>query len=568
MGHSTSDVQISVSEYIVKSLINHGVKDVFGYPGGMVTYLLDSLRKYKSSICTHICCDERAAAFAACGYAQVSQNVSVAFSTSGPGATNLITGIANAYYDSIPVLFITGQVNTFEQKGDLKILQRGFQETDVVSMVSEITKKAYSVASADQVPIVLNEAFVVCQSDRKGPVLIDLPMDIQKKLISDEDLNCIPRFFQKNNVPFFSDVSIMIKNSKRPCILVGGGIKQTSLKENLVKQLGKVSVPIVSSMIAVDVCNTLPTYYGFIGAYGSRVANFIVSKCDLLLVLGSRLDVRQVGANRCNFAPKAQIIRIDIDERELDYKVHNDELGICASISQVIECGLLSNFEDYSEWIKICEDIRNRLNHLDHNPPVDTLNKILRKINCECIITTDVGQNQVWVAQALPKSCKCTILFSGGLGAMGYAIPSAIGAHYASGCPILCIVGDGGFQMSLAELNTISSKKIPITIILVNNLSLGMIRHFQEMFFNGEYFGTVDDGGYNPISGVPIARAFGINAQKLNDIDDFELHSEPFLYELTTDKNTYVVPKLEYGKPNDDQSPQIDRTLYGYLSAL
>jgi len=560
---------IKGSDFIIEFLISRGVKHIFGYPGGMVTHILDSLTKQKNQIEYHICCDERAAAFAACGYAQAGAEIGAAFATSGPGATNLITGISNAYFDSIPVMFITGQVNTFERCNEHDVRQKGFQETDIVSMVKEVTKYCAFVNNVNDLPAELEKAYDAAVSDRKGPVLLDIPMDVQRNYLKRVRLAPVNKEIQKTNYDY-SVILEWLKVSKRPCIVVGAGVKQERFVKEMRAFLQKINIPTVSSMIAVDVCNGLENYYGFIGAYGARTANFIVAKADLVISFGSRLDIRQVGAKRDQFAPNAKIIRIDVDYKELEYKIR-DDLCICSDLRDVV--GLLSsNYVGDSidkQWMEICNKIRSLLRGLDANPENELIQKISENIPDDITITTDVGQNQVWVAQSFIFKPKQRLLTSGGFGSMGYSLPAAIGAFYHTGKPVLCFCGDGGLQMCVSELHTISVNKLPITVVVLNNNALGMIRHFQEMFFNKCYSGTTADSGFKSMDFVKVADSMGVRSKVLPDSGVLEMSSDgPSLIEIVIDSDTYVVPKLEYGKPNQDQSPCVDRDLYNYISLL
>ena len=299
---------MKASDYIVEYLIGKGITDVFGYPGGMVTHLMDSFSKYQGQIAAHVTYHEQGAAFAACGYAQTSGKVGVAYATSGPGATNLITGICNAFFDSIPTLFITGQVNTFEAKNEMPVRQRGFQETDIVSMVKGVTKYAAKVDNADGLKWQLDFAFAQAQSGRKGPVLLDIPMDILRAEIDADQVSVYEASEIHESTLDESRIAQIreaLKQAKRPVILLGNGIKMANAVADARKVIAKLGIPTVSTMISMDIVNESALNYGFIGAYGDRAANFIVAKSDLLLSLGARLDVRQVGAKRENFAPNA-----------------------------------------------------------------------------------------------------------------------------------------------------------------------------------------------------------------------------------------------------------------------
>lgn len=571
---------MKASDYIVEYLIEKEITDVFGYPGGMVTHLMDSFSKYQEKIRAHVTYHEQGAAFAACGYAQASGKTGVAYATSGPGATNLITGICNAYMDSIPTVFITGQVNSFEQKGDLRVRQRGFQETDIVSMVKNVTKYAVQVNSAEKLKWYLDYAFYMANEGRKGPVLLDIAMDVTRTEIAPETMEGFEgkQITKELCAEDVSQIEKLIQKASRPVLLIGNGLL-CNVRDNSqwIEKINLLGIPVVSSMLAVELRAQIRNFYGFIGAYGDRTANFVVAKSDLVISIGARLDVRQVGAKRNNFAPKSKIVRIDIDEGELGYKVHEDEFDFCADATAAINriAELWSKMEkNYSDWIAICDTIGQKLQGMDEKLSNRLVAVISEKIPKDTIITTDVGQNQVWIAQSfLPKKNQ-HILFSGGHGAMGYSLPAAIGAGIASGKPVYSFNGDGGLQMNLQELQVIARENLPIKVILFNNNALGMIRHFQEMYFQDNYFQTVPNGGFSSPSFERLAEAYGLNYHLIECQEDIEkceallCDQSAALIEVKLYENTYVFPKLEYGKPNQDQEPLLDRELYNFLNEL
>lgn len=568
---------MKVSDYIVEYIIEKGVTDVFGYPGGMVTHLMDSFRKYEDKVRAHVTYHEQGAAFAACGYAQASGKTGVAYATSGPGATNLITGICNAYFDSIPTVFITGQVNTFEAKGGLLVRQRGFQETDIISMVRGVTKYCACVNSAEDIGYELDLAWKYANEGRKGPVLLDIPMNVQRAEISSAQLRRLqeePREVHKIEEPWII-LQKLLQDARKPVVLIGGGVK-TAQAEHVVKALiEKWNVPVVSSMLAFDVLESgHPKYYGFIGAYGDRTANFIVAKSDLIISLGSRLDVRQIGANEKGFGENAKLVRVDIDDGEFTRKIKEDELDILCDLKHFCEIVSEKDFKIQSrkEWIAVCDTIREKLEGLDESKPKEWIRQFSVKLPDDIKITTDVGQNQVWIAQSFVTKPAQKVFFSGGHGAMGYALPAAIGAYYGGRKPVVCFNGDGGIQMNIQELQFVVREQLPITIVILNNSSLGMIRHFQEMYFQENYYQTNARSGYTVPDFEKLADAYGIdyyNIRRDGDIEHYEWDvGEPHIVEMSLQDPTYVFPKLEFGKSNQDQEPRINRKLYDYLMNL
>lgn len=551
---------MKASDYIVKFLERNDITDVFGYPGGMVTHLMDSLSR--SSVNSHVTYHEQGAAFAACGYAQTTGKVGVAYATSGPGATNLITGICNAYFDSTPTLFITGQVNTFESKGEYSVRQRGFQETDIVSIVKPVTKYAVKITDADKLRWHLEHAFYVAQEGRKGPVLLDIPMNILRADVDPETLEgfTAPKTDKSSS---FEELLDAVAASSRPVILAGSGVKTAGASDLLNKVSSHLKIPVITTMLAVDICKDS---YGFIGAYGSRTANFIAAKSDLVITLGARLDVRQIGANRAAFAPEACIVRVEIDEDELSLKAHDDEIQIRADVKDALEAMALLPARKLSEWNTVCDTIRDELKDIDNRLPNKLVQKISDLIPEGAVVTTDVGQNQVWIAQSFNVKDGQRIFFSGGHGAMGYSLPAAIGCAIASGQTVYSFSGDGGIQMNIQELQTIARENLPVKIILFNNSALGMIRHFQEMYFDNNYVQTTPEGGYTVPDFGAVASAYKIpyTCVQSEDEIDAELFAQegPQFVEVKITEPTYVFPKLEFGKPNQDQEPLLPREKY------
>ena len=566
---------MKVSDFIVDFFIRKGVNDVFGYPGGMVTHLMDSFEKRKDEITAHVNYHEQGAAFAACGYAQASGKTGVAYATSGPGATNLITGICHAWFDSVPVLFITGQVNTFEARGEYRVRQRGFQETDIVGMVRDVTKYSVYIDRVETVEDELEKAWEITQAGRKGPVLLDIPMNIFRSDMQVGE-NKKPENKSKEVHREFPEILAALEKAERPCIVAGAGIREQECRQRFAETVAKLHIPVVTSMIAVDLLSDAgENAYGFIGAYGSRTANFIVAKSDLILVLGARLDVRQVGGKRENFAPDAKIIRVDIDENELAYQIRSEETDVRADAGEVLEY-LRRNWKlsenHFSGWLEVCEQIRKSLEGMDDRNENQMVKAISERLPSDCIITTDVGQNQVWVAQSFRMKRGQRILFSGGHGAMGFSLPAAIGAYYGTKKLVFSFNGDGGFQMNIQELQFIAREKLPVKVIVFNNYALGMIRHFQEMYFEGNYTQTVTGKGYDVPELSKIAEAYGLEYYRYKSAEETDfsfLKSEsPALVEIVLDEPTYVFPKLEFGKPNQDQEPLIDRKEFDRLMEL
>ena len=571
---------MKLSDYVIEFLKSQQVSHIFVFAGGAITHLMDSL--YKSdNIHPIVVQHEQAGAFAAEAYARVNGNLGVTMATSGPGATNLTTGIGSAYFDSIPCLYITGQVNTYEYKFDVPVRQIGFQETDIVSIVKPITKYAYMVTTPEEIEYVLQKAVYIAKSGRPGPVLIDIPMDIQRAEIDIDNLQGYPEQFENQadeNLKvekYINLVTEKINNSKRPVILAGGGVRLAKAAQELLNLANKTGIPIVTTLMGLDALpHNHSSFCGMIGAYGNRFANFTAANSDLVIVIGSRLTSRQTSNKPETFAREAEIIHVDIDCSELQ-RIKNSSLSINCDAKTFL--AILNNkLEEYNqenirEWIAVTKKYKEKYpdfsqdsegNYLDPNGFMNSLSKFLEPGDVICL---DIGQNQIWAAQSLRLKERQRMLISGGMGAMGFALPAVVGAYMASlDNSVIAIVGDGGIQVNIQELQTIVRNKLPIKIIIMNNNSLGMVRHFQEIYFESRYSATVE--GYDAPDFKGIAQAYKIdyfNIKSSADVDDIlnqALKSQAAaIIEVELPLCTYVIPKLEMNRPIEDQSPLLDR---------
>ena len=564
-------------------LKDNGVRTIFGYQGSSVSHLIDSLHKVKDLKYiqnNH----EQAAAFSANGYSQISGGLGVALSCSGPGATNLITGIANAYFDSLPCLFITGQIGLAGIKTNPLIRQLGFQETDIVSIVKPITKYAVTIFDSKDIRFHLEKAIFLAQQGRPGSVLIDVPHNVQSAQIepdtlksyfdSEEYINLINSKVDLNDSTL-NEVCKLLKTSKRPVLLVGGGsskLKGTGLLE---KFISICHIPVVASLKGLDIFpHQHECFSGFIGAYGNRYANFCVATSDVLIVLGSRLDTMQTGADNKQFASNAKIIHVDIDDQEL-LKIDRNKINIQSDVRTFIE-KLLVNFGETpfrkDQWLQTINTWKIKYpsvtpsdtNHLNPNEFISGLSDCLTD---NAIICSDVGLNQMWVAQSVKLNGKRLLLNSGGHGAMGYSLPAAIGAYsYTNNRQIVSIMGDGGVQMNSQEFHTIIKEKIPAKVIILNNHSLGMIRSYQEKALAGKTYGSVE--GFSSPDFLKIAYAYGFKYFKITSMFDLkecanEFNTlDPCIFEVLLDQTIEINPGPAYNRPVEDQYPLIDRNDY------
>jgi len=568
--------QIKVSDYIVDFLKQQGIKHVFTFVGGSLAHIVDSLH-FRKDIKTVVVHHEQAGAFAAEGYSRINKNLGVAIATSGPGATNLITGIGSAFFDSISCIYITGQVNTYEYKNKRPVRQTGFQETDIVSIAKCITKYSVMVTDANMIRYHLEKAVYLAKSGRPGPVLVDIPLNIQKTYINPKKIKCFTRKEEVAKRCPVDRVVMFLQTSERPVVLVGGGVRISGAETELYRFIKKTGIPVVSSLMGLDAYpHTEPEYSGMLGAYGNRFANFTVANSDLLLIIGSRLDTRQTGTVPGDFARLARIIHVDIDRNELDYKKIKADLNINADVSVFLKelNKKIKNiiFPDFSEWRKIVENYKKKYpsytekenkGYIDPNYFFKLLSVNTKEND---IICSDVGQNQIWAAQSFILKKGQRLLTSGGMGSMGFSLPSAIGAYLAKENKgnVIVITGDGGFQINIQELQTVVRNKIPLKIFLLNNNCLGMVRQFQQIYFNKHYNATVL--GYSNPDFQKVVKAYGINTRKIKTIKNAEkiiknaLSSKKTEFvEVMLNMKSIVDPKLLVNRPIEDQSPFLSR---------
>ncbi|MBO1550554.1 thiamine pyrophosphate-binding protein [Yersinia pseudotuberculosis] len=563
---------MKASDAIAHVLSANNVDFGFELIGGMIAHLVDSINSLGKTklVSVH---HEQAAAFAAGGIARATGNekIGLALGTSGPGATNLITGIADCWLDSSPCIFITGQVNTHELKGGRGIRQQGFQELDIVSIVKSITKYAYQIKSKDEIIPCLQNAIDIARSGRPGPVLIDIPMDLQRAELDDSIINYLNNeidsllISKKDLSPIFDEVFSLLEQSKRPVFLIGGGAINEEKFNLWQNKISENNIPHVASLKGAEKTLSIPGYFGMIGSYGTRTANYAVQNADLVIVLGSRLDVRQTGADTQDFARNAKIIQIDIDIEQLDNRV-KCQLNINASCEDFFSYYLRSKqCNSYNSWFLQLEnnwtkDFVDEYQDLKVSPFIlfSILNNAFNDKNVHYV--TDVGNNQMWAAHSLRLGVGQAIHNSGGLGAMGFGIPTAIGVSYATNSPVVVITGDGGAQLNIQELDIISRENRPILTIVLNNNSLGMVRAFQEMYFDGRNESTYWSGYSSSFS--KIGKAYNVESYTvlteydfLEKINVFIDNPKPMLIEVLMEDARECRPRLAFGNPIDKQFP-------------
>jgi acetolactate synthase I/II/III large subunit len=513
----------------------------------------------------------------------MNNNLGVAMATSGPGALNMVTGIGSCYFDSVPCLFITGQVNTYEYKFNRPVRQIGFQETDIVSVVKPLTKYAEMVTDADTIRYHLEKAVYLAREGRPGPVLLDIPMNIQRAEVDPAKLESYydsaeyrgiqkpPRLDEKQ----VQEVIALMQGAKRPVILVGGGVRIARATHLLAALVNKTNIPVVTSLMGLDaLAHDNPAFFGMIGAYGNRYSNLTLANSDFLLILGSRLDNRQTGTRPDTFARAARKVHVDIDPVELNAKVQVD-MAIQGSVWEFLEKlnSALTGYvgQDLGPWYRTIQGYRNayptgpqqtEFIGMDPNRFMELLSGYCRKGDIICL---DVGQNQMWAAQSFHIKDEQRMLISGGMGAMGFSLPAALGATKAApGKRAIVISGDGGIQINIQDLDTIVRHQLPVKIIVMNNGCLGMVRQFQDLYFGGRQQSTVI--GYGCPNLLKIAEAYGIPGYGIKDWDmagkvlEQALSADgPAFIEVMLSQTTCVDPKLVVNRPIEDMSPHLRR---------
>ena len=561
------------SDWIARFLAAQRVEAVYEVAGGMIANFIDALHR-DGQVQIVACHHEQGAGFAAEGHARMNGVPGVAMGTSGPGAINLLTALGSCHFDSTPAVFITGQVNRSEQKRERPIRQLGFQETDVAAMAAPIAKAAMRVESVEDIPRCLSEAFALARAGRPGPVLVDIPLDLQLVEV-DAPVPGSPAATDASEGPQVPEEAVArivedLARAERPLILAGGGLRAgraVGIFRQLVDRLG---VPVVNSLMGVD---TLPFDHplrvGMIGTYGNRWANIALSRCDALLVLGSRLDIRQTGADTDAFAAGRVIHHVDCDPGEVNNRVTGCQ-ELISSLGPALEALLRpagdSSQATHAGWSEEIAELAAQWPDTGELPGIEGINPnlLMHQLSNEAATAyvADVGQHQMWAAQSLELNAGQRFLTSGGMGAMGSALPLAVGAAVASRGPVAMVAGDGGFQLNIQELQTVARNDLPIKMVILNNGCHGMVRQFQESYFDGRYQSTV--WGYSAPSFVAVAGAYGVPGRAVEEPGDVAAAVEemwasegPYLLEVAIDVKANAYPKIAFGHPISEMEPFV-----------
>ena len=511
-------MQLNGAEIVIECLKEQGVDTVFGYPGGAILNVYDELYKHRDEIRHILTSHEQGAAHAADGYARATGKVGVCLATSGPGATNLVTGIATAYMDSIPVVAITCNV------GVPLLGKDSFQEIDIAGVTMPITKYSFIVKDVNQLADTIRKAFRIAKMGRPGPVLIDIPKDVtaKKAEYEKEKPGVYNREFTHIDEKEVAAAAEMIQASEKPFIFVGGGAILSGASKELKEFVEKTDAPVTDSLMGKGAFpGTDPRYTVMLGMHGTKASNYGVSECDLLVVVGARFSDRVTG-NTATFAKNAKILQIDIDPAEMNKNIIIDQ-GVVGDIKAVLrKLNEVLPQQDHAEWMKKIQDYKEKY-PLKYHEGVLTgpfvVEEIYRQTKGDAIITTEVGQHQMWAAQYFKYTKPRTLLTSGGLGTMGYGLGAAIGAK--TGCPdktVINVAGDGCFRMNMNELATAVRHEVPVIEVVINNHVLGMVRQWQDLFYDERYSATVLR---DAVDYVKLAEAMGAEGMRATTQEEF-----------------------------------------------
>lgn len=572
--------KISVADYLVEFFIANGVTDVFGYQGGMVCHIFDSLGFYKDKINYHNCGNEQGAAFAACGYAQATGKLGVVITTSGPGFTNALTGLANAWFDSVPVMLISGQVNTKDKKRNYTLRQFGFQEIQAVPMAEPIVKKAYDVDLGMDYIGLLEEAYKIAFTGRKGPVYLDFPINVGREMIEVDDV--IAHVKIDSPVPFDAAPYIeQMMKARKPIIIAGGGIKQLGLRNRFRELVELLKIPVVTTMPGVDLLpSDSPYRVGYIGSTARRESGIVLKNTDFVLSIGTRLCNKSIGYNHDDFIPKAaKLVRVDLDTTEFERQLKGCEEDVVADLRSFMDSAVeharrIKGTYDHTPWVNAVGEMKKLMERIDMTFGNDLIKHFTELIPDEAFIMLDVGNNLIYSEQSAVIKSGTRIYESAGLGSMGYSLPAALGVALGTKVPTYVITGDGGAQMNIQELNTIAKLHLPVKILVLNNHVLGHIILFQDHYLNCRKIATTEAGGdYYSCDFAALAKAYGIRSCKVSTIGELEqlkielTDAEPILIEVEFE-DCSMLPNIHGGLDPLENGPALPEGLADKVRAI
>jgi len=540
---------MNLCDYVVETLYLNGIDTYFVITGGAIVPFINSISK-NPNVKYYCFQHEQSAAMAAEGYYRSCGKIAAVCVTSGPGVQNILNGVCGCWYDSVPAFFISGQVNTAEDLTNFvsKPRQTGFQEMPVADMFRDVTKKSMYVRSVSQIRDILSELLMTVKTPRYGPVLMDLPVNLQMSLVHGVCPSTISSL--QYNQKHVYDITRYIKDSKRPLVIFGHGVKLAGAEKQALDFVKNTGIPFLVSWGAFDICSTNhPLRIGSPGVYGDRCANFAIQNADLLISVGSRLDSRQIGGNASLFSKHSKKIMVDVDNHEItkmdergvdiDFKINEDAKNFLENVT----VGEVPNIEEWVERVNIWKTKYSTEKAREGDSAVyDYLSGLFDDIEDDCIVIPDQGGNLVWTMQSAKLKEGQKLFTNFGNSSMGFALPAAIGAAIGSGKKVYCIDGDGGFQMNIQELLTVKKYNLPIEIIILNNSGYGIIKQFQDSYFDSKYVATSKSDVFgDEVDFVKIAEAYGVKT----------------LRDIPIPETQKIYPKLEFGNSLENMTPYI-----------
>lgn len=571
--------KISAADYMVEFFIANGITDVFGYQGGMVCHIFDSLGIYRDKINYHSCGNEQGAAIAACAYSQATGKLGVVITTSGPGFTNALTGLANAWFDSVPVMLISGQVNTKDKRRNYPFRQFGFQEIQAVEMAKPVVKKVYEVDDDTDIVACMTDAFQTAMNGRKGPVYIDMPINMERAIVNVDDV--VSAIGLK--VPTVSDAAECMKallQAKKPIIIAGGGIAQSGMRDEFIRLVDLLKIPVVPTMAGNDLIPEVSDYrVGFFGGTARREASVVLYNTDCVLTLGTRLCNKAIGYSHDQFIPKAtKFMRVDIDTLEFERQLKDFEEDITADLRTFIPSAISylesNEITDHSVWVDAVNAMQEQMSSQDLTFGNEFIKSFTELLPENTDITLDVGNNLIYSEQSSVIKNGTRLFASCGLGSMGYSIPAALGVAIGGKKVTCAVTGDGGAQMNIQELNTIAKMNLPVKVLVMNNRALGHIIIFQEHYLDNRLVATTEDEkDYYSCDFTALGKAYGIRSFKVHRIDELEQYKdiladdEPALFELEYE-NCTMLPNIHGGLDPLTNGPELPQSLVASINEL
>lgn len=562
---------MKAADWIIDFLISKGVTDIFGLPGAVVLELLYAMDRRKPELTPHLNYHEQGAAFAACGYAQATGKMGVAYATRGPGMTNMLTAMADAYYDSIPTMFFTAH-SSGKKRPEMRVENN--QEIDTVSIAVSVTKYAVRIDRVEDLQEELQKAYILATTGRKGPVFLDIASSVLCQEWETVELSDpgMPPVVTAEGIA--EEIAAKVRAAVRPAILIGNGVRQSGVTDMVKALAEKYGIPVLSSRTTHDIMPDSPMYFGFIGSHGTRYSNFILSKTDCILALGNRMSFPAGSKSFRPVVEKAVTLWVDIDENEFMREVPGSlcyRTGLETLLPELQKKDF--SYQNKDHWLEICEELKRSLDQWDKTVTVNALMRLIEGLDGTCTFVCDVGNHSFLVTNACVYSgAQNRTIYSGSFGTLGSALPKAIGAYYGSRSPVVCFTGDQGFQLNIQELQFIAQHQLSIMIVVINNFASAMIREREEKRFS-HFVHTTLESGYSAPDFQAMAKAYRLKYHCVEDPamlrkEDIILENTPCLIEMRCDSTEPLCPNLPQGRLCQDLEPTLPAELYHRLELL